>query len=216
MEKLTCVLFDMDGVMLDTEIQYDLFWGEVGKKYYPNIPNFSKSIKGTTLPNILKKYFSDIPKSEQDILVQKLDAFEENMDYQEIAGSIKFVNLLKDYGVKVGLVTSSTDTKMKAVNRLLHFNNLFDTIVTASDVKHGKPNPDCFLLGAKKLNEDPLSCIVFEDSIAGIKAAHSAGMTVIGVSTTLTKEQLEEQKICKAIIPNFEGFTIEKLIKLIK
>lgn len=215
MGKFACVLFDMDGVMLDTESQYDIFWGNVGKKYYPNVPDFSKQIKGTTLPNILKKYFSDIPKSEVDTLVVELDQFEANMSFHEIPGSLTFLDKLKQSGIKVGLVTSSTDTKMNAVNNTLHFDKIFDTIVTASDVKQGKPNPDCFLLGAERLNVSPEDCIVFEDSIAGIQAGYSAGMTVIGVATTLPKEQLEAENKCKAIIPDFKGLTVEKLKELI-
>lgn len=216
MEKYKCVLFDMDGVMLDTESQYDIFWGNIGKKYYPNTPDFSKIIKGTTLPNILKKYFSDIPKSEVDVLVQELDEFESNMTFHEIPGSIAFLESIKQSGIKVGLVTSSTDTKMKSVNTTLHFDKVFDTIVTAADVKQGKPNPDCYLLGAAKLNAKPEDSIVFEDSIAGIQAGYSAGMTVIGVATTLSKQQLDTEKKCKAIISDFKDFSISNLEELLK
>ncbi len=205
----------MDGVVLDTESQYDIFWGNAGKRYHPNIPDFAKIIKGTTLPNIIKKYFSHIPQTEIDILIEELDDFEAKMSFSEIAGSIQFVESLKKEGIKVGLVTSSTDSKMNAVNNAIHLDQLFDTIVTGSDVKQGKPNPDCFLLGAQKLYVKPEDCIVFEDSLAGIQAGISAGMTVIGVATTLTREQLNKQSNCKSIIDDFDEFTVSKLKELI-
>ena len=205
----------MDGVVLDTESQYDIFWGNAGKRYHPNIPDFAKIIKGTTLPNIIKKYFSHIPQTEIDILIEELDDFEAKMSFSEIAGSIQFVETLKKEGIKVGLVTSSTDSKMNAVNNAIHLDQLFDTIVTGSDVKQGKPNPDCFLLGAQKLYVKPEDCIVFEDSLAGIQAGISAGMTVIGVATTLTREQLNKQSNCKSIIDDFDEFTVSKLKELI-
>lgn len=57
MEKITCLLFDMDGVILDTESQYDIFWKRIGKEYNIGISNFEKKIKRTTLPEIFKKNF---------------------------------------------------------------------------------------------------------------------------------------------------------------
>lgn len=206
MKRFTCVLFDMDGVMLDTESQYDIFWKHASDRFNTGIPDFEKKIKGTTLPNILKKYFSVYSQKEQDALVEDLDRFESNMKYPEIPGSIAFVKTLKAEGYKVGLVTSSTDTKLVGVYKAHGFDQLFDTIVSAARVEHGKPSPDCFLLAAKDLAVAPQDCVVFEDSFAGIEAGTSAGMKVIGLATTHAAEQLEDK--CAKVINNFEGQTI--------
>lgn len=216
MENIGCVLFDLDGVVLDTEVQYDVFWGNIGKKYRPEIDHFERVIKGTTLPNILKNYFSDLSQDQIKELVNDLDAFEANMDFREISGSIQFIKALKQSQYKVGLVTSSMDTKMMAVNEAIHLNKIFDDIVTASHVKHGKPNPECFLIAAQNLNVKPDNCLVFEDSLAGIDAAASAGMRVIGLSTTLPKEKIEAHRKCQAIIPDFAEMTVDKLFQLLK
>lgn len=211
MEKITCLLFDMDGVMLDTESQYDIFWKRIGKEYNIGISNFEKKIKGTTLPGILKKYFSDLPSEETEKLIAELDKFESQMEFYEIAGSVDFVKRVKAEGFKVGLVTSSTNTKMIGVNKNKHFDTLFDTLVTASQVEHGKPNPECYLLAAKKLSVNSEQCLVFEDSFAGITAAKAAGMDVIGLATTHSHKELEN-KGCYKIINNFNNISIKELL----
>lgn len=209
-----CVLFDMDGVMLDTESQYDIFWGHAAERYSIPIPNFAKVIKGTTLPNILKKYFSEYSQSELDILIADLDKFEADMDFSEIRGSIAFVKALKESGVKVGLVTSSNNAKLANVNKAVHFDQLFDTIVSAERVEHGKPNPECFLLGAKDLNANPKNCFVFEDSFAGIEAGTKAGMRVIGLATTNPADKLQDK--CIAVISDFSDFKPNNLLQYIQ
>lgn len=195
----------MDGVMLDTEPQYDKFWKHASERYNIGIPDFEKKIKGTTLPNILKKYFSEYTDKELDTLCKELDVFESNMEYPQIPGSIHFVQSLKNKGYKVGLVTSSTDTKLVGVYRAHGFDRLFDTIVSAARVEHGKPNPDCYLLAAKDLNVDVENCIVFEDSFAGVDAGIAAGMPVIGLATTNPADSLKDK--CVKVINDFKGQT---------
>lgn len=212
MENNICVLFDMDGVMIDTEPQYDVFWKHAGNKYNTGIANFEKVIKGTTLPNILKKYFSHLTQEELNNLSDSLDKFEANMNFEEIPGSVKFVKELKAKGIKVGLVTSSTDTKLIAVNKAKQFDQLFDTVVSAARVTEGKPNPRCFLLAAEDLGVDPKDCIVFEDSFAGIEAGIAAGMKVIGLATTNPEESLKDK--CCMVIPDFKNFSVEDLLSI--
>lgn len=197
--------------MLDTETQYSVIWKHLGDKYNAGVENFEQKIKGTTLPNILKKYFSHLSQAEIESLIHEHDVFEENMKFIEIPGSIDFVKQLKEKGFKVGLVTSSSDIKMNGVNQVLHFNQLFDTIVTASRVKKGKPDPECYLLAAKDLNVKPEDCIVFEDSLAGIEAATKAGMRVIGLSTTHAEEMLKDK--CYMVIPDFKSIQLSEIIK---
>lgn len=212
MKNNICVLFDMDGVMIDTEPQYDIFWKHAGDKYNTGITDFEKVIKGTTLPNILKKYFSHLTQEELNNLSDSLDKFEANMNFEEIPGSVDFVKEIKAKGIKVGLVTSSTDTKLIAVNKAKQFDLLFDTVVSATRVTEGKPNPRCFLLAAEDLSVDPKDCIVFEDSFAGIEAGKAAGMKVIGLSTTNSANLLEDK--CIKVIPDFKNFSVQDLLSV--
>ncbi len=214
MPKTTCVLFDMDGVMIDTEPQYDVFWKHTADKYNIGIPDFEKIIKGTTLPNILKKYFSEYSKNEIDGIIESLDDFEAKMNFPEMPEAINFVKHLKSKNIKVGLVTRSSKTKMVGVNKSKQFDKLFDVIVASEDVVHGKPDPECFLLAAKKLNVDPKNCVVFEDSFAGIEAGQSAGMRVVALATTNTMDKLEKK--ASFVITGFNAISFSGMDALLQ
>lgn len=214
MEKIKCVLFDMDGVVIDTESQYDIFWSQMSGKYNTGIPNFEKVIKGTTLHNILAKYFSELSEEETNILVNKLDEYEVNMQFNEIPGAFTFIKELKEQSIKIGLVTSSLGKKMDAVYDKLHFDKIFDTVITGTDVTKSKPDPQGYLLAAERLGMKPEDCVVFEDSFAGIEAGKAAGMTVIGLYTTHPKNTIEDKGVIA--IPDFIAFNIDKLKGLVK
>lgn len=210
MKKNICALFDMDGVLLDTESQYDIFWHSMGEKYQLGIERFEKKIKGTTLVSILQNYFSHLPESEHDEIKRLLIDFERNMTYSDIPGAMQFVQVLKANGIKVGMVTSSDDEKLSAVFRQrVGFDRMFDTIVSANRIKQGKPHPMCYLLAAKDLGVDPADCYVFEDALSGIQAGTAAGMTVIGLATTNPVELIQD-KVVK-VIPHFEEFSVEDM-----
>lgn len=204
-------LFDFDGVIVDTEPIYDLFWNDAAERYGLGIENFAQKIKGTTLPNILEKYFAGYPEEFCQKVIRESTDYEKGMSFPPMPGSIEFLQMLKAHGVKTGLVTSSDDTKVERAFRLLPLENLFDTVVTADRITEGKPDPMCYLLAASDLKTDPADCLVFEDSFAGIQAGNAAGMRVIGLSTTNPADALKEQVY--AIIPDFRSVTFEDYLK---
>ena len=202
-------LFDLDGVIIDTEPIYDLFWRDAAVRYRIGIKQFEQVIKGTTMPNIMKKYFSGYTREECDRLVNECAAFESRMDIPEVGGSVAFIELLKKEGFKTALVTSSELHKLERVFEVLPIKGLFDTIVTAERVKHGKPSPDCFILAAQELGVDASKCIVFEDSVNGIKAGNAARAKVIGVTTSHSSESLKETTF--DTIPDFKNVGLEEV-----
>lgn len=199
--------FDFDGVIVDTEPIYDLYWNEMGERYHTGIPNFAAHIKGTTLPSIIKNFFSDRPKAEQEEIIRNATEFEQQMPFPTVPGALEFIQLLKENGVKIGLVTSSDNAKLNRALRLLNLEKTFDTIVSADRITQGKPDPMCYLLAAKDLQKAPKDCLVFEDSFAGIQSGNNAGMRVIGLSTTNPQEAIQDKVY--QVIPNFEKVTIE-------
>lgn len=201
MTKISTVLFDFDGVIADTEPQYDIYIEELGEKYNLGIENFATLVKGTTTPDILKKYFSHLSHDERLKIERDMDDFEQEMDFPLVDGVMEYINYLKENNYKVGLVTSSQELKMKRALKLLDLSDTFGTIVTAARIIDGKPNPMCYLLAAKDLNSAPDECIVFEDSFHGIQAGKSAGMRVVGLSTTIDKKDLVEK--VNDVIPDF-------------
>ena len=190
MKQLKTALFDFDGVVVDTEPIYDLFWNDAAKRYGLGIDNFADIIKGTTLPYILEKYFSGYTEEFRQMVTKESTEYEKTMPLPPMPGSIEFIRMLKEHGVQIGLVTSSDNAKVKRAFGLLHLDNLFDTLVTADRITQGKPDPMCYLLAAEELGVQPSACIVFEDSFSGIQSGCQAGMRVIGVATTHPAEKI--------------------------
>jgi HAD superfamily hydrolase (TIGR01509 family) len=207
MEKNKIVaLFDLDGVILDSEPQYDIFWKRTSEEYHLGIAHFEQVIKGTTLPNILAQYFSHLSDTEQEAIASANRAFELKMDMILIPGVLVFLEELKKAGVPTGLVTSSDNEKLEYVFRSLPIRKYFDTVVPADRITQGKPDPMCYLLAAKDLGVLPENCFVFEDSFNGIASGNAAGMKVIGLSTTNSAESIRD-KVMK-VIPDFRDFKL--------
>ncbi len=202
-------LFDLDGVILDTEGQYTELWEGIGIDFLGRI-GFGALIKGQTLVNIFETHFKD--KSKHPEINQRLKDFEVNMNLPFVKGSKEFVLDLRKKGIKTAIVTSSDSSKMESVYaKIPEFQSLFDKILTAEMFKKGKPNPDCYLLGAKVFYAKIEDCIVFEDSFHGLQAGRSANMKVVGLSTTNPKEKIIDK--ADIVIEDFENITIEQLLE---
>lgn len=211
--KPIAALFDFDGVVMDTEPQYTIYWDEIGKKYHPETENFGLIIKGQTLAQIYDRYFRGMDDVQAEITAG-LNIFEREMKYEYVAGVTEFMKQLRDNGVKTAIVTSSNEKKMANVySAHPELKGLVDRILTAEMFTRSKPAPDCFLLGAKVFDTLPENCIVFEDSFHGLQAGTSAQMKVVGLSTTNPEEAIKDK--CDIVIPNFSNFTYKDVILLL-
>lgn len=214
MEKIETALFDFDGVVADTEPIYDQYWNAAAKRYHLNYENFAELIKGSTTQYMLDTYFSGYTPEMKKQVVREAKDFEQQMPLPPMPGVLDFIKTLRAHGIKTGLVTSSERFKINRASALLHLESLFDTFVTADDISIGKPDPECYLLGAKRLDSKPAGCIVFEDSLAGITAGTAAGMRVIGVSGTYPVHTIKD-KVYK-VITTFEGLTFDDYLSWCK
>lgn len=215
MDRTKCVaaLFDFDGVVMDTEAQYSIFWNEVGKKYYPEQEAFARMVKGQTLTQIYGKYFRGMEEDQQQITAA-LNRFENEMNYEYVPGVVSFMKELRANGVKVAIVTSSNEKKMANVYAVHpELKTLVDRILTAEMFTRSKPAPDCFLLGAEVFATVPQNCVVFEDSFHGLEAGNAAGMTVVGLSTTNPEEAIRDK--CSRAIPDFQKFAYADMMRLL-
>lgn len=201
-ESMKAALFDLDGVVFDTEPQYSVFWGGQCRYYHPDQPGLEHRIKGQTLMQIFDAHFSGELAAEQPIIVQRLNAFEAQMDYEYIAGFEDFIADLHRRGIKTAVVTSSNQAKMEAVYRKHpEFKTLFDAILTSEDFAESKPSPDCYLRAAARFSATPSSCVVFEDSFNGLKSGRAAQMTVVGLATTNPAESIAP--LCDVVISDY-------------
>ena len=184
-EKVKAALFDLDGVVFDTEPQYSVFWGSQCRLYHPEHPGLENEIKGQTLVQIYDHWFSGPLAKEQAVITQRLDDFERQMHYDYLPGFLEFIQQLRAEGVKTAVVTSSNRPKMESVyTKHPEFQSLFDAILTSEDFSRSKPDPDCYLTAAARFGSSPEECVVFEDSINGLKSGRAAGMRVVGLLTT--------------------------------
>ena len=184
------VLFDLDGVLLDSEGQYSIFWERMDREYPTGVDNFASYIKGFHLTRILS-YFATDEVREQ--VLNKLLAFERNMRFEFFPGALDFVKRLRAAGIPMAVVTSSDRKKMQALyNQYPEFPSLFDQIITGDMVTKAKPDPECFLMGARQLGMDIKDCIVIEDSCNGLLAGRDSGAMVIGIPTTLSVETVSQ------------------------
>lgn len=205
-QKVQACLFDLDGVVFNTEPLYSIFWHEQGQKYHPEVADLEKLIKGQTLREIYDKFFSDVPE-EQPKITQALNDYERNMQYLYVPGFPSFVRDLRAKGIKTAVVTSSNADKMNSVyKKHPELKALFDEILIAEDFAESKPSPDCYLKAAARFGVAPEDCVVFEDSFNGVKSGRASGAYVVGLATTNPQEALAP--LCDEVIADFKEYKI--------
>ena len=197
-------LFDLDGVIMDTETQYGIFWNRTGKELL-GMDDFGRTIKGQTLNHIIS-HFDGVSKSKDEI-IRELYEYERNMSYDYIPGADAFMKDLHARGIPMAIVTSSNDAKMVNVRKAHpELWELTDAILTSEHFSKSKPDPECFIKGMEILGGRPEETYVFEDSIHGINAGRAAGAKVIGLATTNTREAIVH--LCDQVIDDFRGFKL--------
>lgn len=199
---MKAALFDLDGVVFNTEPQYSVFWGAQCREFHPELPGLENKIKGQTLVQIYDAWFSGPLEGQQAVITARLDDFERQMSYDYIEGFEDYIRSLRQQGVKTAVLTSSNQPKMEAVYaKRPEFKTLFDAILTSEDFERSKPDPDCYLKAAQRFGIDAKDCVVFEDSFNGLKSGRAAGMYVVGLATTNTAGDIKS--LCDKVIDNF-------------
>lgn len=200
--NMKAALFDLDGVVFDTEPQYTIFWGAQCREFHPEHPGLEHEIKGQTLVQIYDAWFSGDLQYTQEIITERLNQYEQQMAYDYIQGFEEYIKNLRQKGVRTAVVTSSNRPKMKAVYATHpEFKQLFDAILTSEDFERSKPDPDCYLKAAKRLESSCENCVVFEDSFNGLKSGRAAGMYVVGLATTNAADAI--RPYCDEVISNY-------------
>lgn len=202
------VLFDLDGVLLDSEGQYSIFWESMDELFPTGVNNFAAYIKGFHLKRIMSYFDNDEVRQQ---VLDKLMEFERNMRFEFFPGALEFVKQLRDASIPMAIVTSSDRTKMQSLySQHPEFPTLFDRIITGDMVTKAKPDPQCFLTAAQQLGLDISDCIVFEDSRNGLIAARESGARVIGVSTTMSVEDV--MPLCDMTIQAVSQLNISQML----
>jgi sugar-phosphatase len=173
------LLFDMDGTILNSIKSAERVWAVWAKRHGLDVASFLPTIHGVkTVETIRRLGLPGVdPEVEAQGIVQAEIADVDGIE--QIAGAARFLNALpKD---RWAIVTSAPMALALRRIEAAHL-PLPNVLVTAEDVSHGKPAPDCFLLAADRLDQKPTDCLVFEDALPGITAAEAAGATVLVVT----------------------------------
>jgi len=185
--------------------------GEVSKQTYYTV------ISGVPVLETIRRVFGE-GKSEDELkaLLSEKETFyrESYAPYiRPINGLENFLAELKGAGIKIAMGTSATQEDIDFVFEHIAIRDYFDVIINSTMVTKPKPDPQVYLKAAEKLNVPPEKCVVFEDSLAGIKSGNSAGMKVVGITTGHTAAELQPVNL---VIDDYMGLTIPKIAALLR
>jgi beta-phosphoglucomutase len=193
--KSVGVIFDMDGVVVDSMATHYEAFKQLGKKLNrPFTPELLVATVGMHNNQIFPLWIGDHLTPER---ITEL-AFEKESLYRTLAqdqlkaipGVLELLEILQHEKIALAVGSSGPQENVELALRVLNVKKYFSGIVTGSDVTHGKPHPEIFLKAAQKLQMPATSCIVIEDALQGVKAARAAGMRVIAVTTSTPRESL--------------------------
>jgi beta-phosphoglucomutase len=210
-------IFDMDGTLVDNNQYHYKAWKDLFEKYNkPEVTSelFNEKLSGVPGMPIMREFFSELTEDKMQELFE-----EKSRNYREafapfakpINGLERLVSELKDSGVKLAVATSAAVVNIDYMMGLLPIRQYFDVIIDGPRVSKPKPHPQIFLKAALDLGVNPENCVVFEDSLSGVKAANAAGMKVVGITTTHTAQELHPVDL---VIADYTELTAQKLAAL--
>jgi len=195
--KIQAVIFDMDGVISDTLYHHTLSESHVLKNHGIEVSPKQLGEKYNAMPDniMFEKIFNEHGKelNYPVIAEEKLNIFVNLLKkgLLPIPGSLKLIESLLKSNFKLAVASSSPATILDLVLSTLKIKNKFSTITSTEEVANGKPDPDIFLLAAKKLNIPPDNCLVIEDAERGVSAAKAANMKCVAITTTHSATELK-------------------------
>lgn len=205
--KCRGAIFDMDGVLFDTERVYQETWHEIAAERQVELDGgFLKAITGTngeTMRRVVKEFYHTDDASE--VIGQCMKRVREKLTVRVPMkkGVLEILQYFQAEGLRIAIASSSSREQILSNLRLTGISEYFDEIVSGAEVAHGKPAPDIFLKAAEKIGLAPGECFVFEDSENGVKAGHAAGCVTVMVPD-LIEPSPELRNYCSGICPDLE------------
>ena len=189
-------IFDMDGVLVDSnpthkialkqfckEHGYDLSESDLREKIYGRTNrDWLLNLFGSLDDETIRKY-----ADEKEALFRRL-----YKDIKPVTGLVPFLDKLDAMNISRAIATSAPRANVDFTLQKTNTGKYFKTILDDSFVTEGKPNPQIYIKSAQALGFDPSNCVVLEDSLSGVKAGKRAGCKVVGITTTHTREELNE------------------------
>ena len=196
MNRKLGAIFDWDGVIINSAAQHEASWERLAKEFGKALPeNHFKLGFGmkneVIIPELLG--WTSVPTEIRLLSLRKEAIYREVLREQgmtALPGVETWLRALRDEGIACVIASSTHLENITMTLEALGLGEFFSAIVSAEDVKRGKPDPEVFLTAAQQIGVEPGNAVVFEDALVGIAAAQAAGMRVVAVATTEPKEKL--------------------------
>ena len=196
MNRKRGAIFDWDGVIINSAAHHEVSWDRLAKECGKILPenHFKRGFgmkNEVIIPELLK--WTAVPTEVRLLSLRKEAIYRESVREQGITalpGVEVWLRQLRDAGILCAIASSTHRENITTTLDVLGLEEFFATIVSAEDVKRGKPDPEVFLTAAQRLEVEPADGIVFEDALVGVAAAKAAGMRVVAVATTEPKDKL--------------------------
>lgn len=206
-------IFDMDGVIVDSNPTHKIALKQFCQKHGYNLTetDLREKIYGRTNRDWLLNLFGKLDEQTIRQYADEKEALFRSLyhDIKPVNGLISFLDALEELQIQRAIATSAPRANVDFTLEKTNTEKYFKTILDDSFVTEGKPHPQIYLKSAQALGFDPAKCIVFEDSLSGVKAGKRAGCKVVGVTTTHTAEELSETDF---IIADFQELDPKALI----
>lgn len=217
------LIFDMDGVIIDSIDFHYMAWRDYLKKWNVDLTKdyFMNEMFGTPGREAIKKFIDEEHTFESVLQhCENVDAHFRQIvaayaKVEPVKGFKEFIENVSLAGFKIALGTSAPLENVEVIFDRFHISRYFEVVVTSKDFTHGKPDPEVYLTALKRLNFKAEDSIVFEDSLAGIAAGRAAGMSVIGVTTSQSEETLKKAGAFMCI-NDFSDLKINELSEIMK
>ncbi len=191
---MKALIWDLDGVIADTAPYHFAAWRELfrelGRDYTKrdfrgNFGRRNDDILSEMLGNLSREELNSLSRRKEELFREKIKG-----RVKPLPGVLQLLEDASSHGFKMALVSSTPPENIKLILSSLSIERYFGCLVSDQDVRRGKPDPEGFLLAARKLGVPPDRCVVIEDAVAGVEAAKRAGMRCIAVTTTHPRERL--------------------------
>lgn len=213
MLNIGAVIFDLDGVLVDTTKYHYLAWKEILKEYGQDFSEKNyETVKGVSRSRSLDMILNEIDEKMSEVEKIKILKKKNNLYLKHIldipedkvfSGVVEFLEKLKSKGIKTAI--GSTSDSSYVIIESTGLSKYFDVIIDGYTVKKAKPHPEVYILAARELDINPHKCVVFEDSRPGVLAAKRAGMKVIGVNHKINLIDADR------MIDNFQNLNLDIL-----
>ncbi len=214
-DQIRAIIWDLDGVIIDSAEEHRLSWYRMALS--EGLP-FSDEQFFTTFgmrnDKIIPMLWGPMPEERVKELADRKEMYFREFVKEKVGplpGAIELLTALRDAGYKQALASSTPIKNIEVISEKLHLERYLSALISGEMVPHGKPAPDVFLKAAAELGMEPKYCLVIEDAVAGVEAAHAGGMRCIAVAG---ERDLPGLRVAELMVKDLTQVSVETIRNL--